>query len=359
MKKNKVYLTLQNGKVFQGFRFGAEGDTVGELVFTTGMTGYIETLTDPSYYGQIVTQTFPLIGNYGIIPEDFESEKPWVSAYVVREKCEIPSTFRCRETLDEYLKKAGVIGVCGIDTRELTKIVRETGVMNACISSKPLKDTEELKKYRIKNAVPTVTCQSVKEYGDKASARFKVAVWDFGCKNNIIRELLKRDCYVLQVPAFYTAEQILALDPDGIMLTNGPGDPEDNPEIIAELKKLAGKKPIFGICLGHQLFALAMGGKTAKMKYGHRGANQPVKRLATGRVYISSQNHGYEVLSSTVKNGRISFINVNDNTCEGVSYDEIDAFTVQFHPEACSGPHDVNLLFDKFMTNMQKEKSHA
>lgn len=359
MKKNKVYLTLQNGKVFEGFRFGAVGDVVGELVFTTGMTGYLETLTDPSYYGQIVTQTFPLIGNYGVIPEDFESKKPWVSAYIVREACDYPSNFRSEGTLNDYLEKSGIIGVYGIDTRELTRIVRETGVMNACISSKPLKDFEPLKKYRVTNAVKTVTCSEIEKYGDRASARWTVAVWDFGCKKNIIRELLNRNCAVLRIPAFYTAEQILALKPDGVMLTNGPGDPEENVGIIEELKKLAGKKPIFGICLGHQLFALAMGGKTAKMKYGHRGANQPVKNLDTGRVYISSQNHGYEVLSSSVKKGKVSFINVNDNTCEGVEYDDIGAFTVQFHPEACSGPQDANILFDKFIANMEKEKSHA
>ncbi len=363
MKKNKVYLTLQNGKVFEGFRFGAAGETVGELVFTTGMTGYLETLTDPSYYGQIVTQTFPLIGNYGVIPSDFESRRPWVSAYVVREKCDAPSNFRCEETLDAYLAKCGVVGIYGIDTRELTKIVRETGVMNACITSKPLAGPadarwDELKKYAVKNAVQSVTCDKITVYGGD-SARYTVAVWDFGCKENIIRELTSRDCRVVRVPAFYTAEQILSLNIDGIMLTNGPGDPEENTGIIEELRKLAGKKPIFGICLGHQLFALAMGGKTGKMKYGHRGANQPVKSLNTGRVYISSQNHGYEVLSSTVKNGKISFVNANDDTCEGVNYDDINAFTVQFHPEACCGPHDANPLFDKFLANMEKEKLHA
>ncbi len=362
MKKTKVYLTLQNGKVFQGYRFGADGETVGELVFTTGMTGYLETLTDPSYYGQIVTQTFPLIGNYGVIPEDFESKKPWVSAYVVREVCESPSNFRSVGTLDEYLKQSGIIGICGVDTRELTRIVRETGVMNACISSRPLSAEDGRRKaieeYRVKDAVRSVTCSALVGYGSE-SGKYTVALWDFGCKENIVRELVGRGCRVLRVPSFYTAEQILALNPDGIMLTNGPGDPEENTEIIAELRKLAGKKPIFGICLGHQLFALAMGGKTGKMKYGHRGSNQPVKDLATGRVYISSQNHGYEVLSSAVKNGKISFINANDGTCEGVDYDDICAFTVQFHPEACGGPHDANFLFDRFLANMEKEKSHA
>lgn len=360
--KKKVYLTLQNGKVFQGYRFGAEGERVGELVFTTGMTGYLETLTDPSYYGQIVTQTFPLIGNYGVIPEDFESDRPWVSAYVVREVCEAPSNFRSQGTLDDYLRKAGIVGVCGIDTRELTRIVRETGVMNACISSAPLAEgdarKEEIARYRVRDAVRSVTCPELKEYGG-ADGKYTVALWDFGCKENIVRELLKCGCRVFRVPSFYTAEQILALSPDGVMLTNGPGDPEENTGVIAELKKLAGKKPIFGICLGHQLFALAMGGRTGKMKYGHRGSNQPVKHLGSGRVYISSQNHGYEVLSSTVKNGKISFVNANDGTCEGVDYDDIGAFTVQFHPEACGGPHDANFLFDKFIANMEKEKSHA
>ena len=267
------------------------------------------------------------------------------------------------QTAVENLKKEGIIGIYGIDTRELTRIVRETGVMNACISSKPVsgEDTakqSEIAAYRVRNAVRSVTCPEVMKY-EAPGAKFTVALWDFGCKENIVRELVKRGCRVFRVPSFYTAEQILALDPDGIMLTNGPGDPEENTEIIGELKKLAGKKPIFGICLGHQLFALAMGGKTGKMKYGHRGSNQPVKNVETGRVYISSQNHGYEVLSQTVKNGKISFVNANDNTCEGVDYDEIGAFTVQFHPEACGGPHDANFLFDRFMANMEKEKSHA
>ena len=356
MENGKVYLTLQNGKQFVGTRFGAGGDVIGELVFTTGMTGYVETLTDPSYYGQIVTQTFPLIGNYGVTP-DFESKKPWVSAYIVREKCDAPSNFRCEETLDKYLKDNGIIGVYGVDTRELTKIVRESGVMNAAITSKPVTDFSAIKSYVIRDAVKSVTCKQPEYYGDPDG--LKVVVWDFGAKDNIVRELVKRGCYCIKVPSTYTAEQILALNPRGLMLCNGPGDPAENVEIIENLKKLAGKLPIFGICLGHQLFALAMGGKTKKMKYGHRGANQPVKCLATGRVYISSQNHGYEVLSSAVKNGKIRFVNANDNTCEGVDYDDINAFTVQFHPEACGGPHDANFLFDRFIENMRKKKENT
>ena len=359
MKSNvKAYLTLQNGKQFQGYRFGAEGEVLGELVFTTGMTGYIETLTDPSYYGQIVTQTFPLIGNYGMIESDTESKKPWVSAYIVRELCEKPSNFRCEKTLDEYLEEKGIVGLYGIDTRELTKIVREYGAMNAKITDKPLKNTDGLLKYTVKNAVKSVTCAEPEYLGDKNG--LKVVVWDFGAKDNISKELVKRGCYCIKVPSFYTAEQILALNPDGLMLTNGPGDPAENVEIIENLKKLAGKLPIFGICLGHQLFALAMGGKTMKMKYGHRGANQPVKNLDTGRVYISSQNHGYEVIASSLHGvGKLSYINANDGTCEGFDYPELNAYTVQFHPEACGGPQDCSFLFDKFINNIKGGKFNA
>ena len=357
MNYRKAYLTLQNGKQFVGYRFGAEGEITGELVFTTGMTGYAETLTDPSYYGQIVAQTFPLIGNYGVTP-DGESAKPWVSAYIVREKCDNPSNFRCEKTIDEYLKENGIIGLYGIDTRELTKIVREAGVMNASITSKPLDELSGVYSYFIRNAVKSVTCAEVEYFGNPEG--LKVAVWDFGAKDNIVRELVKRGCYCVKVPSFYTAEQILELNPDGLMLTNGPGDPAENIEIIENIKKLAGKLPVFGICLGHQLFALAMGGKTKKMKYGHRGANQPVKNVETGRVYISSQNHGYEVISSSLRGvGNLSYINANDGTCEGFDYPELNAYTVQFHPEACGGPQDAEFLFDRFINNMKESKRNA
>ena len=357
MKNSKVYLTLENGRQFTGFSFGAQKEVVGELVFTTGMTGYIETLTDPSYYGQIVTQTFPLIGNYGMIEADMESKKPWVTAYIVREKCDKPSNFRCEGTIDDFLKKQGIPGIYGIDTRELTKIVREAGVMNAAITKKPLNDLSEVRSYVIKDAVKSVTCSEIEYLGDPDG--IKIAVWDFGAKCNIIRELAKRGCYCMKVPSYYTAEQILALEPQGLMLTNGPGDPSENTEIILNIRKLAGKLPIFGICLGHQLFALAMGGKTKKMKYGHRGSNQPVKNLDTGRVYISSQNHGYEVISSSVEGGKLSFVNANDGTCEGFEYPELNAYTVQFHPEACGGPMDASFLFDKFILNIKEGRYHA
>ncbi len=350
----KVYLTLENGKVFEGYSFGAEREVIGELVFTTGMTGYIETITDPSYYGQIVTQTFPLIGNYGIILSDKESKKCHLTAYVVREKCDTPSNFRCEMTLEAFLKEQGIPAVYGVDTRELTRIVREAGVMNAAITFKPLTDLTALKAYRVKDAVKAVSSGKVRASGEEGGPR--VVLYDFGAKQNIVRELVKRGCYVIEVPATCTAEEALSYHPDGIMLTNGPGDPAENVEVVENIRKLIGKKPILGICLGHQLFALAMGGQTRKMKYGHRGANQPVKDLKTGKVFISSQNHGYEVVSESVKGmGNLTFINANDGTCEGVEYPSVNAFTVQFHPEACGGPHDANFLFDRFIENMKKE----
>ena len=355
--EKKIYVTLENGKVFEGISFGAEKETIGELVFTTGMTGYLETLTDPRYYGKIVAQTFPLIGNYGIIPEDAESAKCWLTAYIVREKCDAPSNFRCEKTLEAFLKEQGIPAVYGVDVRELTRTVREAGVMNAAFTFKPLKDFSALKSYRVRGAVSTVSSSNSEEKGKENGLR--VVMYDFGAKGNIERELLKRGCKVITVPADTSAEQVLSLNPDGIMLTNGPGDPAENTEVIENIKKLAGKKPIFGICLGHQLFALAMGGRTRKMKYGHRGANQPVKRLSTGKVFITSQNHGYEVVSSSLPCGTLSFVNGNDNSCEGMDYPEVNAVTVQFHPEACGGPHDANYLFDEFIARMKKEKENA
>ncbi|MDE7301199.1 MAG: carbamoyl phosphate synthase small subunit, partial [Clostridia bacterium] len=300
---------------------------------------------------------FPLIGNYGVTP-DMESNKPWVSAYIVREKCDEPSNFRCEKTLEKYLEENNVIGIYGIDTRELTKIVRETGVMNAKISSKPVTDFTEINNYKIVNAVDSVSAKEVEYFGDPKG--LKIAVYDFGTKKNIIRSLTSRGCYCIKVPSTYTAEEVLALNPAGLMLCNGPGDPSENKRIIENLRKLAGKLPIFGICLGHQLFALAMGGKTKKMKYGHRGANQPVKCLENGRVYITSQNHGYEVISSSLEGiGKLSFYNVNDGTCEGFEYPDINAYTVQFHPEACGGPHDAGFLFDKFLKNITEGNYNA
>ena len=354
----KMYIVLEDGHIFEGKGFGASGETVGELVFTTGMVGYIETLTDPSYYGQIVMHTFPLIGNYGMITEDMESDASCIKGYVVRDCCDTPSNFRCEGQLEDFLKKSGIISVCDVDTREITRIIREQGVMNACITDDPSKvDLEALKAYKIVDAVKSVSTHETKEYKAE-NEKYKVALLDYGAKMNIVRELLQRGCSVYVLPYDTKAEDVLALDIDGIMLSNGPGDPAENVGPIAEIKKMLGKKPIFGICLGHQLTAIAAGGKTEKLKYGHRGANQPVKRLEDGRVFVTSQNHGYAVIGSSIdeKIGKVSFINANDGTCEGVEYPEYNAYTVQFHPEACAGPIDTEFLFDRFVTMMGGDK---
>ncbi len=354
MGKNKIYIYLENGDIFEGRSFGAVGNVTGELVFTTGMCGYIETLTDPSYFGQIVMQTFPLIGNYGFIDEDKECDKSAVKAYIVREYSKEPSNFRCNKTLDAYLKENGIVGVFGVDTRQITKTIREHGVMNAVITENPnTVDYQNLKEYKVEKAVESVSTK--KAYMSASPEhKYNVVLIDYGTKKNIIRELNRRGCNVAVVPYDTKAEDILSLNPDGIMLSNGPGDPEENIFAINELKKLAGKKPIFAICLGHQLLALALGAKTSKLKYGHRGVNQPVKNLKTGRTFISSQNHGYAVDNESVARagGVISYINANDSTCEGIDYPGKSAFSVQFHPEACSGPHDTRFIFDKFTEMM-------
>lgn len=385
---SKAFLVLADGTVFEGTSIGAEGSTIGETVFTTGMTGYLETLTDPSYFGQIVTQTFPLIGNYGVIPEDFESRKCFLKGYIVRELCSLPSNFRCQSDLDSYLKSQNIVGIAEIDTRALTKKLRESGVMNGMIISgieKPVIENsllEKIKAYRVEQSVETVSTSTqlsekqnvVKDYPEinhhifHSDKKIRILLWDFGAKYNIPRELEKRNAEVITVPYSYTADDILKLDPDGIMLSNGPGDPADNTGVIAEIAKLvqynidaqaSGKKmvPIFGICLGHQLLALARGCKTSKLKYGHRGGNHPVKEVETGRVFITSQNHGYAVQCDNLPSfAKLAFYNSNDKTCEGITYTDIPAFSVQFHPEACGGPHDTNFLFDKFIQNILTNK---
>lgn len=359
----KRYLVLENGQIMGGIGFGAEGDIIGEIVFSTGMTGYLETLTDPSYHGQIVVQTFPLIGNYGVIPQDFESAACQVKAYIVREWCQNPSNYRCEGTLDTFFQEQGIVGLSGVDTRELTKIIRERGVMNGAIVSSlehlP-QILERIRSYRIEQAVEAVSCKEVSVHRVE-SERYRVVLWDFGAKANMERELLKRGCTVIRVPSSATARQILSHRPDGVMLSNGPGNPADNPSIIQELKQLYPSGiPLFGVCLGHQLLALSQGGQTAKLKYGHRGLNQPVSDLIHNRVYITSQNHGYAVLSESLPpHAKVSFINTNDGTCEGVDYLNAPAFTVQFHPEAAAGPHDTSFLFDKFITLMKEGNKHA
>ena len=348
----KGYLILQDGQVFEGVRFGAETDTVGELVFTTGMCGYVETLTDPSYAGQIVMQTYPLIGNYGIIREDFEGAC-CVKGYVVREYCDTPSNFRTDCDLDTYLKEQGVPGLCGVDTRELTRIIREHGVMNAAICDEIPADLTPIKTYAITGVVEAVSCKEPDRYPAEGEECFRVSLIDYGAKRNIVRELQKRGCTVTVLPASTSAEEILAAGPDGVMLSNGPGDPAENAYQIEQIRKLLGKVPMFGICLGHQLTALAAGGSTYKLKYGHRGVNQPVRDLNGVRTYITSQNHGYAVDGDTVKLGKVRFVNANDGTCEGIDYPELKAFTVQFHPEACTGPKDTSFLFDQFVELMK------
>ena len=348
---SKAYLVLSDGTVFEGESFGAQRASIGELVFNTGVVGYIETLTDPSYYGQIVMQTFPLIGNYGIIEADFEGICR-VKGYVVREWCREPSNFRCQYDLDRFLKDRGVPGICGVDTRAITQHIRDKGVMNAMICSEPPKSLEEIQRYAITDAVASVSTGVTELFPATGEKKYNVTLVDFGAKANIERELQKRGCDVKVVPAGVSAEDILADHPDGVMLSNGPGDPAENVECIEHIRALLGKVPIFGICLGHQLMALAAGGKTVKLKYGHRGANQPCKDLRTGHTYITSQNHGYAVVSDSLPVGQVRFINANDQTCEGIDYPEYRAFTVQFHPEACAGPMDTSFLFDKFISLM-------
>ncbi len=350
--RSKIYITLENGMTFEGYSFGAKHEVAGELVFTTAMTGYVETLTDPSFYGQIVVQTFPMAGDYGVNLSDMESSKCWVSAFIVREFCQFPSNFRCQTSLDNFLKDNNVVGVYGIDTRQLTKVIRESGSMMARITTKPGSVINEIVESN-SNPVEQVTCKQISYYGDPQGKR--VVVWDFGCKESIIKELCNRGVYCIRVPSFFTAEEILELNADGLLLSNGPGDPRNNKLIIENIKKLVGKLPIFAICLGHQLLALAMGGISKKMSYGHRGENQPVKDMKTGRVYISSQNHGYEVIASSLNDiAEVMFTNVNDDTCEGLYYPNYNAFTVQFHPEACGGPKDTVYLFDKFIANIEE-----
>lgn len=348
----KVYIVLEDGHIFEGKAFGAEGEVLGELVFTTSVVGYVAALTDPRYYGQIIMQTFPLIGNYGYISAQKESDKVWAKAYIVREWCEYPSNFRCEETLDEYLKKQGVVGVYDVDTREITQLIRENGVMNAkIVYSIDDIDYDEIKTYKIVNAVDSVLKNETSTFGDDNEGA-TVAVVDFGYNKNAVSDLLNLGFKVISVPATATAEDILATNPQGIVLSDGPGNPADNEFAVGEVKKLLGKLPIFALGLGHQILALANGAETMKLKFGHRGSNQPVKSLKTGKTYITSQNNGYTVNAETVENcgGEVTYINVNDGTCEGIDYKDINAFSVQFHPEADLRDRDLDKIFERFAT---------
>ena len=391
----KAFLILEDGTVFEGLHIGAQREVISEIVFNTSMAGYLEVLTDPSYAGQAVCMTYPLIGNYGICKEDMESTKPWPDGFIVRELSRVPSNFRCDISIQQFLEDNGVPGIAGIDTRALTRILREKGTMNGMITTNETYHLDEiipkLKTYTTGKVVERVSCaekytltgsKELAENGPLAgSASFKreafeagirekkpslvrslngaglrVALLDLGAKDNIARSLTARGCEVTVYPACTTAEEILAGKPDGIMLSNGPGDPKECTAVIEEIRKLYDSDtPIFAICLGHQLMALATGADTFKMKYGHRGGNHPVKDLSTGRVYISSQNHGYVVDMEKLdpKIATPAFINVNDGTNEGLSYTEKNIFTVQFHPEACPGPQDSSYLFDRFISMMR------
>lgn len=355
----KAFLILEDGTVFTGTSIGSTRDMISEIVFNTSMTGYLEVLTDPSYAGQAVVMTYPLIGNYGITP-DMESLKAWPDGYIVRELSRMPSNFRCEGTIQDFLKKYDIPGIAGVDTRALTKILREKGTMNGMITTNENYDLEEviskLKNYKVEGVVSKVTC--AEKYVLEGKGK-KVALLDLGAKKNIAKSLNDRGCEVTVYPADTTAEEIIASNPDGIMLSNGPGDPAECTSIIKEIKKLYETDiPIFAICLGHQLMALATGGTTYKLKYGHRGGNHPVKDLQTGRVYISSQNHGYVVDEDKIDpNVAVpAFKNVNDGTNEGLAYVGKNIFTVQFHPEACPGPQDSGYLFDRFLEMMGGEK---
>lgn len=397
----KAFLILEDGTVFEGTHIGADKEIISEIVFNTSMAGYLEVLTDPSYAGQAVCMTYPLIGNYGICKDDMESLKPWPDGFIVHELSRIPSNFRCDMTIQQFLEENQVPGIAGIDTRALTKILREKGTMNGMITTNENYDFAQiqprLKAYTTGKVVERVTCKEkyvvkptlkLEENGPlSGAARFdkdsygkgvreprptlvkelngaglRVALMDFGAKANIAHSLAERGCEVTVFPALTPSEEIIAMQPDGIMLSNGPGDPKECTSIIEEIKKLyATDIPIFAICLGHQLMALANGCDTHKMKYGHRGGNHPVKDLATGRVYISSQNHGYVVDTDKLdpKVAVPAFINVNDGTNEGLAYTGKNIFTVQYHPEACPGPQDSRYLFDRFIRMMKGENYNA
>jgi len=358
-------LALEDGKIYRGLSFGAEGESYGELVFNTSMTGYQEILTDPSYKGQIVAMTYPLIGNYGVNKEDTESSRPFVEGFVVKECSKISSNWRSQDTLSEYLKKNKIIGIEGVDTRELTLHIREKGAMKAVLSTIDLDEKSLVRKAKESaglegiDLVKEVTCS--KAYAWNKNGKFKVVALDCGVKFNMLRILAENNCQVTVVPAKTTSKEILGLKPDGLLLSNGPGDPAAVPYVVETVKELIGKLPIFGICLGQQMLGQAFGGKTYKLKFGHHGANQPVKDLKSGKISISVQNHGFcvDIDSLNKKDIEITHINLNDNTLEGLRHKKLPIFSVQFHPEASPGPHDADYLFKEFVKMMGKKKKNA
>lgn len=374
-KQGKAFLALADGTVFEGCSFGAEGEAVGEVVFNTSMTGYQEILTDPSYKGQIVTMTYTQIGNYGINEEDIESHRPWAEGFIVKESCDYPSNWRCKETLDSYLKKNKIVGIKGIDTRALTRHLRDNGSMNGVVSTIDLDAARLVQKAREYPSMTgldlakEVTCKEPYKWEQglwdlekgyplrilhSAPRTYKVVAYDFGIKFNILRNLVHVGCDVTVVPAWTSAEDVLKMNPDGVFLSNGPGDPEPVKYAIENVRKLIGKKPIFGICLGHQILGLALGGKTYKLKFGHRGGNQPVMDLTTGQVEITAHNHGFAVDVDSLKGiAELTHINLNDKTVEGFAHKDLPLFSVQYHPEASPGPHDADYLFKRFVDLME------
>ena len=356
----KATLILENGMTFTGESIGSTADRICEMVFNTSMVGYQEILTDPSYAGQGIVMSYPLIGNYGVNSEDNESSRPWGEAFVVRHLSRRGSNFRCEGDLDDYLKEHGITGIQGVDTRAITRILRSQGTMNGMITCAEHFSIQELlkpiKAYRVQGTVERVSREEVQVYPSIPRQKLRVALMDFGVKENMIRCLQARGCEVTVFPAHTTAVEILSGKFDGVMLSNCPGDPADNVAIIAEIQELyASGIPIFAVCLGHQLMALATGAQTRKMRFGHRGANHPVKDLDAGRVFITSQNHGYVVTAESVKPevAQVSHINVNEGSVEGLRYANGNVYTVQFHPEASPGPKDTEYLFDRFVRRME------
>jgi len=370
----KATLVIEDGTVFEGFSFGREGEAYGEVVFNTSITGYQEILTDPSYNGQIVAMTYPEIGNYGVNPEDVESRKPFLRGFVVKEYWKEPSNWRSRGSLGKYLSDNGVVGIEGVDTRSLTRLIRSKGAQKAVISTTESDPQKLLRKVRASQGivgidlVTEVSCDNPYKWSEGTGAwrpasdilsgekkRFRVVAYDYGLKQNILRKLVDHGCEISIAPSRTPPHEILSMEPDGIFLSNGPGDPAAVAYAVESVRTLIGKKPIFGICLGHQILGLALGGSTYKLKFGHRGANQPVKNLRTGKVEITSQNHGFAVDAESLGGDvEITHINLNDNTVEGLRHREHPVFSVQYHPEASPGPHDSAYLFREFIDLMEE-----
>lgn len=374
----RAALALADGRVFFGQAFGASGEISGEVVFNTSMSGYQEILTDPSYRGEIVTMTYPLIGNYGFNHEDIESSKPHLAGFIVKEACEIPSSWRSDLSLDAYLKENNIIGLSGIDTRALVRHIRDKGAQTGIISTIDLDADSLVAKAKAApsivglDLVREVTCKEPYDWNEEVwdlangyvkrmvPADYKVVAYDFGIKYNILRNLVSKGCAVTVVPADTPAEEVLAMQPDGVFLSNGPGDPEPITYAQEAIRQLLGKIPLFGICLGHQLLAIALGGKTYKLKFGHRGGNQPVRRGDGHSVEITAQNHGFAVDAVSLQGEAVvTHINLNDNTVEGLQHKSMPAFSVQYHPEASPGPHDANYLFDEFIKMMESWKNRG